>query len=182
MYKTNIDCVSFGSSLYDRPLVLSKPYYAPQLLFGAQDVLLPSLWAYKFTCAAQSSQSLKWYQIWYQRLFHFGDTEQILFSWDRCLGISFKIPTQNCGTSLCVLTCEYPPPRGLRNSVDSKGFKIKVCNDTFVGRYQQISSQIHWELIPKFYRSHQENQIPGALWRWDKEPNSIWWTLRNKGS
>ena len=36
VYKTNIYCFQFGSWLQYRPLVISKPYYAPQFHFGAQ--------------------------------------------------------------------------------------------------------------------------------------------------
>ena len=37
---------------------------------------------------------------------------QVFFNekWDPCLGISFKKPTQNCGTSPYVLKCQYPLP------------------------------------------------------------------------
>ena len=35
-YKTNIDCILYWSLLNYRPLVISKPYCAPQLRFGAQ--------------------------------------------------------------------------------------------------------------------------------------------------
>ena len=42
-----------------RPLVLSKPYYAPQLCFKAfKDYFLKSLWAYNFNRDPQSSRRL----------------------------------------------------------------------------------------------------------------------------